>query len=507
MAAFELIINGINVLPRTDGRPLVGSAIPASLVSFERNYDDPSRLVIQFNRDWRSPPFPADTPVSLTRDGVVVFEGLLDLPRPIASVGEYPIVEYSAFDRSRLLRFPSAVDDQGKPIIGLQAGPLVNLVNQFLGFVSATLTEKGVDPTVAYLNGADLIESFPVSLENESIDTGFRRIAAAAPGVRIFLKPGDEGDPPRYTFVNIFGSPAHDLVIDREFVPSLSIQQSIDGRAGAIKTLSRSTVGSADVVLDRSELLIPAWDPNDEAKWRFSDAFSIDEDGNPPPLADVYRLFSFAAFADDITEEIPLVANVEVIPDEVPANSRWQKVGVGSVDYQNKTLRTNQPALKGFEAHKAGTLNLYEPGRAKPTQTRLLFSQSGTAVTTIFIEGARFPVTGFSGRAVELAPVTCAYEKIVDVPGGVNPVKFAADAHRALSEPIVSGSVPLNQEPPDELWFLDRRINLRTDEHGLSGHEGLNAPMLGVDVSFDNGITSNVRFNRDDSELLGEGER
>lgn len=501
MATYELHINNSLVLSADPEAPDAGTGV--SLVSLERDYDDPARLTIRAHGDWRSPPYEADSIAVLKRDGVSVFRGLLDLPRPVASESTYPLVEYAAHDDSRLLRFPVAMDSAGNPSIELAPGDLSTLVNQYLAQVAQVLADKGTEQAVTYEGGAGSIQALPVTLNELSVDAGFRRIAAAAPGVRVVAIPNSNGSRCQYTFVNLFGSPVIDVSIDVERIPELSIQQSIEGRAGAVITLSGRTIATADVELDQNKPLVPNWDPADEAAWTMHDAQTVDSDLGPSAKAKVYREFSFEAFADQVDEDTPMVALIKTIEDDV--NPRWAKIAVASIDLTNKTLLLERPAIKNLHQRKAGRLEVYSPGRAKQATARLFFKQSGSASTPIFISSVRVPTSGFSGRAVQMAPRTMAYEKVVTVPDGVDAAKYAADVHRALSEPTVAGVIPLNQDLPLDFWFLNRRINLVSDSHGLTGYEGLLAPVMGISVNFEGGISSSIQFNRDDSQLLAEG--
>ena len=504
MAVYQLFINSNLVVASPGGGSTPPAGTPViSLDTFERNYEGPSELVFRCHCDWRSPPYAADSVVTLLRDEREVFRGLLDLPRPLASVRSDPQVQYTAHGLGHALSNPTVVDDNDNASIALQPATLEEVVNTYLVYVSETLTAYGVDPTVQYLRGAGGIQTFPVTLEAESVDGGFRRIAAAAPGVHLLLLADPNGGAPRYTFVNVWASPAYSLVMDDLRIEDLSIQRSIEGRAGAVRTLQGETLGSADVTLNQLRDLAPAWNPALEAEWTLSNAFSHLDNGTKDALADVYRVFSFAAFAGEITPDTPMTALVEAIPDEV--NPRWQRVSIVSVNWNAKTVTLNLPAVKALGKYRAGRYNPNEPGRAKPAPVRLQFAPSGSASTPIIINSVRFPEVGFSGTAYQLAPITCGYEKIIQVPPGVNTEDYVRDAHAALSEPTASGSVPIAGDLPDALWALDRRVNVSTASHGQTGYESLNAPLMGVRLAFAAGGSATLELDKDQTELLREG--
>lgn len=503
MAIFELLINGSLVLASPGAASSPSGSRAVSIERFSRAYDEPSNLALRVDGDWRWSPYSPDSVAVLYRDGACVFEGLLDAPRPVASLDTYPAVRYTAYDRTRALDGPVVLDGGGNASIPLDGGKLSDVVDEYLEFVAATLTEKGVSDTVVFAGGAGNIETLPVTLDATSVDAGLRRIAEAAPGVRVLLLPDAAGGLPTYTFVNLFGSSAYDLVMDAQYVRELDIYQSFEGRAGAVKTLEGSTRGSADVELEESRTLVPAWDSLLEATWTFAEPYTYDDAGKTLDYAAVYRKFSFAAFADELRSDMPMAVHAKIVPDDV--NPRWMRLAITKIDWEAKTLTLDLPAIRSLGAFRTGFYNPKDPGRAKPAVCKLRFTRSGSASTPIIIGSARHPATGYAGRAYQMAPVTCGYERIIQVPAGVDRQAYAQDAHAAYSEPVTVGSIPIDGELVADLWRLDRRINITTDSHGETGFEALGAPLMGVEVAFGGGESATLALEKDPSILLRKG--
>ncbi len=503
MVIYELFIDGSLVLasPGAATPPPTGSVV--SLETFSRGYDEPSSLVLRVDGDWRTAAYPADAVVDLRRDGVIVFQGLLDVPRPVLSTSSYPGMRYTAYDLCRALDGPTALTESGSASVRLSSGPLSSVVDQFLLLVADILTEKGVSDECAYVGGAGAIQALPVSLDAASIDDGFRQIAAAAPGVRVFLSPDPAGDLPKYTFVNLFGSPTHDLVMDETRVPELNIYRSLDGRAGAVKTLEGVTQGSADVEITERYWMVPAWDASLESRWTWHDAGERDNDGAETELSAVHRRFSFAAFTDAIGPDTPMGVEICSVWDDT--NSRWRRVTILSLDWEARTLTLVLPALRQLGNWVGHRFNPNEPGRAKGATVRLCYSLSGAVGTPIFIQSVRHPATGFAGPVFDLAPMTCGYEAVITVPAGVNTEAYVRDAHTALSQPVTVGSIPLDEDLPADLWYLDRRLNITTASHGETGFEDLGAPLMGIRVAFAGGVSAVLEMEKDPSILLREG--
>ncbi len=502
------MINGVTVAASPG--PLGGSPAPGtevSMVSFERNYDDPAELVIRVHGDWRDAPYPPDSSAVLMVDGVIVFEGLLYLPRPVLTTNEYPAVEYSIYDRSRALRGPAAVNAQGFPEINLPGGTLAAVAAAYFALAADELTARGVSASPAFASDAGAVACFPVSINGETIDQAVRQIAAAAPGVRVVMTPPSSiGGLSAYTFVRLMESPIADVTIDATRVQSLDIQPSVEGRCGAVKTLGGQTQGSADVEAEEDVALTPAWNPALESNWSLREAYEKKENGTPadPDLYIVFRAYTWEE--DDIDEARIRRAMIRIVDDPNPLDALWQERSIESVDVENKTVILKRPAIPPYHVrNKLSALNPNHKGRSVAVPAKLRVAQSGTATTPIYITSFRVPEDGFAGRAYQMMPITCGYEETIAVPAGVDREQYARDAFAALSEPVISGSVPLDEGLPSDVWRLDRRINLRTDSHGATGYEDLRAPLLGVSQQWAAGETATLQFNRDDSVALAEG--
>ncbi|MBX3396497.1 MAG: hypothetical protein KF841_14140 [Phycisphaerae bacterium] len=522
--AYSLIINGSIVL---GDAPAGALPIPVSLVTFERNYDDPAELVIRVDGTWRGAPWACDTPARLERDGTIVFEGLIYLPIPVATQQDFPAVKLSILDRSHALRFDPAVNNDGFPEINLATGTLSSVIASFFAMtnVAAIMSAKGVSTSADFVAGADTVQCLPVSLGGESIDEAVRKIAASAPGVRVFLAPpASAGDAPRYRFVRLYQTNAYDLTIDTTRVEQLSLTPSLDGRGGAVRTLGGKTQAGADVEVLEDVPLIPAWavvnppdpdpdylapgrDATNESNWTLKDAFDRTKETGEYAnefMAAVYRRFTWER--NDLTEDMIRVAHVERVHDDNPDASRWVARPIESIDIANRVLWLKNPAIATRLVRNPHAYRYYSHrGRSVAMAAKLRVRTEGTAATPIYIASHRVPETGFQGRAFQMAPIRCANELIIKVPAGVNVEQYCIAAHAALSEPTILGEVPLDGDLPAELFTLARRINLRTASHGSTGFEDLGAPLLGVSLAFDPAVRSSLKFNRDDSQQLPEG--
>jgi len=487
---YELTIANNVVVPNPAGLRL-------SLISLSRSYDEPSELEFQVDGDWRPSGFAADSEVVLRRGSTVIFRGLLDLPEPHLTVGHGAFVVYRAFDHSRLARQPgSARALNGITSLLLEAGTVQSVVGQFLAAVAWRMGQLGIGTTVEFAGNAGAAPCLAVRLENASIDDGIRKIAASAPGIRVWMSPGT--GTPTYRFVNLFGSPSEDLVIDETRLSELSVSQSLEGRAGAVRTTSR---GSAGGDVERvSGAMAPAWDTALEAEWTIDRAFAKDD---PPTAAEtnwskVHRWWSFSGFSGDVDRQ----SEVEAVLYH-PYRNEWARVGIDDVDWDAKIVKLKEPALKPPHPQRNNRPNPAVPGKAQRGTVRLVYGKvsDGSGLPP----GYRIPATGFGGRAYALAPRSMGYELQLDVPEGVNPILYAQWAFYAHSEPLVTGNIPYIGEPSELLFFLDRRLNVRTASHGLTGYEHLNAPIAGFTHDFADGGRGDIEFSTDRMALLQGG--
>lgn len=503
MASYVLTVNGTVVA--SSGSPLD----TATLVSFTRNYDDPAELVFRVQGDFRNAPYPVDAVVQLTLDGATVFDGYTYVPRPVYSAGEYPAVEYTAYDRSRALRGPSAENSNGYPEISLPGGTLASVANAYFALAADLLRSVNVSEIPLFTGDAGDVTCFPVSINGETVDEAIRNIAAAAPGVRVFMAPPvSQGQRCHYQFVRLVRSPLADVVIDQRRVQSLIIQPRIERRCGAVKTLGGQTQASADVETHEDVELFPAWDPANQPAWTRREAYQLKPDNTfaNPELAIVYRRYGW--IAEGVTKDRIRSAMIRIVDEPNPLDALWQERAIESIDEESQTVLLRRPAIAPY--HTRNRLAFMNPnlrGRAVGVPAKLRVALAGSASTPIYITSYRVPASGFAGRAYQLAPFTCGYEQKISVPAGVNHEQYARDAFEALSEPTVVGSVPFNEHLPAEFWLLNRRINLRTQNNGATGYENLEAPLLGVSQTWAAGGTSSLDFDRDDTVTLAGGAR
>lgn len=499
--AYKVFIHGNNVLDNTLRR--------VSIASLSRDYDNPAELTLRVHGEWRESPWACDTPVIVRRDVDVIFEGILNLPEPIKSTGEFPGVLVTAQDRSHALRYATALNDDGWPHIELPPGPLAAVLEKFVALerVAAELQRVGVYDGFEFVGGAEAITCLPVTLTHEKIDTAFRKIAAAAPGVRCFLKPAQQvSDPPRYCFVSLYGAPTYDLQIDVQYVPQLTIKPSIEDRFGAVRVLGGRTTGTAEVEGIEDVPLIPAWNTELEQDWSSKEALLLKDDGTlvNPDLANVYRLFTWDR--DDIVSEMIDSVLVQWSKTEWVGGSAWVRRGVQSIDLEAKTLLLKTPATAmRLPRNEFQYRILYHKSRALKMEAKMRVRTSGTAATPIYIAEHRVPAAGFAGRAYEISRLRCGTDAILEAPPGVSRENFARDAFNALSEPKVSGQVPIDGDLPEELFLLGRRINITTAGFGDTTLEDLAAPLMGVTVSWNPAVQSEIAFDRDETALLSEG--
>lgn len=483
----------------------MAEAYRVMLGEFRRDYDEAATLEFTLFRPWNEVAFQADQLVTLkltdtdTGESRIVFSGLLDPVRPIASVHQGPAQQYTARDHSHALRQPQALHSNGRQGIHLKPGSVESVVTEYLEHVGGELSRVGVAVDALYCDGADAVEGWPVSLSAESIDEGFRKIASSAPGVAVFLDP-NEGVP-TYRFVRLFAAPRRTITLDATRVEEASVAQSVVGCCGAVEIAQRTVIGEYTETKMRE--MWKAWDTELNDQWTLPHAGSSpdEETGQEDELAKVYRLWSFAHFKDEVQGAKGLVARTAHATADGAV--RWVDIPIKQVDFAASTVLLAFPAVRTFGSGKSYHQNLMIPGNARLTPVRLQFSSDGQSPITT--ESVRVPELDFAGRAVAIAPTTCGYCKQIEVPAGVGAEAYAQASFEALSEPRASGSVPIVGRLDLDLFFLACRACFNTASHGATGAEDLDAPVTAVVVSFENGGAATVSFNRDVSKLLEPG--
>lgn len=509
---------------KIDGHtPVTGLRVPLS--SYELNFDGPAALKFIVQADWRFPPYGPDAVVEFYVDGLRRFRGLLNPGRPIAGRNE-SYIEFEAVDQSDWAARIFPKNQFGDYSFTLSPNPLGEVVAQYLAFaqVQEMLNDCGIDADdVGYGGGADQVECFPVSLNSASIDGAMRAIAAAAPGVGVYLDCTT--NPPQYRFVNLYGAPSYNLSIDTVRLEKLDLTVSIDGRCGAVQTLAGSTTGQTQFTLDRSQILKPAWDRRPDAQgllperlWSYDDANVIKQDGTRGDRWDFFRLWSFEDAPLPPSPDSPISVQIRIAhSDDQPDRDEWKPIQImpGGIDFEKKTVLLKEPAIRRgirnsalfSRVRAAARFNIHEPGRClyKEATVRMAWSSQENGSAPISIPSIRYPEVGYSGRVYQMAPRRGATVRLVNVPAGVRREKWVPYAHAQLSEPAISGEIPIVGHLPSSLWGLARRINLTSASNGPTGYEQLLAPIKGLRVDFSpNAPTATLQLSLDTADLLKE---
>ena len=528
---YTLYLGGIERLTLNGAVNLPSRYTGIEIVKFERSYDEPAKLTFLLIGEWAPYPFGADVLCELYQGNVRVFEGLTDLPAVIFTADNQKAVEYVAMDRREVMgRFtaktspeelPGFPEPVRVPEISLPAGPLSDAVDALLAHIGDDLLEKGVANLVNYVGGADQLQCQGTTITDSSIDRAFAELAAHAPGCRVMIDPSVGGSP-RYTFVNLFGVATRDVVIDETRVGSLPLAASTEGCVGAVLIHGGTTQGEGEFNFTQIGSLLPAWNQTLEAEWKLGvGGFLIANGPDHDEMAKVFRLYSFADIENPPNpgtepRQVTRTGRIAVatfkfwdyVPDDPFAN-QFERVGF-SINFETQTVLLNEPAVDiGIGNNLPFDLfsKMHTKGHAQRTNKGviLLWGEEGNAQVTIDINRIRYPEEGFSGRAYALAPIKCGVEKTIAVPAGVTRLDYAAQAHLAYSEPVISGELPLNEDLPADLMLLGKRINIKTNSQGGTGFETMAAPLFGVSVTYLPQITSSLRFSRDLSTLISGG--
>jgi hypothetical protein len=494
--------------------------------NFQRNYDDPARVSFSLIGEWAPYPFGADVQVELYHGDVRVFEGLTDLPSVIFTADNQKAVQYTAEDRRATMdrviaktspeQLPDFPPPERQPQIDLPAGPLSEAVDALLAHVGEDMLSKGVNNLVDFAgDGADQLQSRGVSLSDTTIDRAFVELAASVPGCRVFMNPSAVGLP-RYTFVNLFGTATRDIYIDETRISELPIQASTKGCAGAVKIYGGLTHGNTSARFNVAHRVFRAWNPDYEKEWSKERAGGLMQllPGAPDEHKELFKVFRVWSFEGIDVPRKKIIGCVRRKPpgdfDDVGGGPDYfETLRIDSINFEDQTITLMEPAVN----LNASPARLHCPGNVSAASSSLggdhvfiCWSDEDSASVDITIQPIRYPETGFAGRAAALAPIKCTVEKDITVPPGVDRTVYAVQAWMAYSEPVFSGSLPINDDLPADLMFLARRINLKTRNHGGTGFEVMAAPIMGVNVSFLPQIQSELEFSKDFSAMVSGGQ-
>ncbi|MFO0971819.1 MAG: hypothetical protein U1A27_00055 [Phycisphaerae bacterium] len=310
----------------------------------ERSYDGPASL--SFVSD-RGQVFAPDSIVRLSIAGQTAFEGLLEPIQIEHSAAAGGRRRYTAFDRSRAMGNPIARWTTGDVQFPVSYGSLGGVIGAYLAAQAGELGRVGLAASATFLAGADGVPVLPVQLSGVTIHAGLEALARSAPGVRIVVSAAGN----RYEAHAVHGTKPYALDLQRYRVEQVSIEQSLEGCAGAVRTARRQfSLPTTQYFL---LALNPAWNAALEATWSADKAGQVDATtGQPAAIGDVFRLFTWSG-------AVPAGAQVFVDQDMGGASAaltQWRPVEVEAIDVEQRLVRTRRAGHRGTAPGKGVAL-------------------------------------------------------------------------------------------------------------------------------------------------------
>lgn len=461
-----------------------------SIVSLRRDFVSPAELTLT-TTGWKPSIFAVEAAVRLYVGGVAVFDGLLMPPELPADDRGRAETLWRAVDRSAIPR--SATSSSGATTFTIASKYLWQAVPELLAHIATPMAEMGISAPAYFDGGAANVVCLPVTFNNVTVAEAIRLLAAAAPGVGVYLFYDAALGTNRWRFVRGHGLPATNVVIEDSIIGDVRIETSLDGRAGAVMTNPRQASGVVSN-WQTTATLNAAWDALVQTNsWTAEISDAHDSNGGAMPSYYVFRRFSYAHLGDVIGDG----TKVKVLIQQSAAPTvTWveEEVDEDQIDTANKTITLRYPAV-----HPRADVRT--PGKATAGAVKLRYQNSNSGYVTV--PGTRYPASGFSGKVTTIAPTLMAHVLNIEVPDGIDHAAYAQSAHAAYSEPLYRGEVSFKYSAiPGACYDMLGRFNFSSVKVGATGYESIAAPMTGFEVSFGGGGLMAVSLNSEKSPLV-----
>lgn len=328
-----------------------------------------------------------------------------------------------------------------------------------------------------------------IELRNMSFAAAVEAVCNTIPGTVSLVDPATQ----TWKIINIFDAPATPITLGSDWVISDYLSESLRDRWTAIRMYGQwesfYVPGSAACTYEWDEALQANWTWDGSLESTASDAEN--ETGN----GDVYRKFGFAAVKEQVSREVPLRLLQQV---EYPGGTyRYFPIKIAKIDYANGFLWTEAPVIRPTRRDRAVADNVRSPGKAKPPAGVFLQYTAGSAI----LPGARAPQSGHSGTAHSVYGLE--NERIVIEE---NNLDVTADRAwrilRAKCDVIVEGEIVLAGDVPNNLWKLNKRINIARAS-AKTGWENVGAILASLSHDFQAKRTT-LNLSSDKSPWSGE---
>lgn len=470
------------------------------LESLEVRYGRPRQLRFGERVDHTQPSLEANLPVVLRCDDTVRFRGVIEDIDHLGRADGERVLYTARGPRAQAAGVFPVNSNSGFPIYIWSSATLAEMIAGLVADAREELIAvdamADVDQPVVGVP-ADLYLPIGGRLAGLSFDQAIQTLLGYFDGLQLIV----EADTLLWRVVDVFAAPAHTLTIGQDVVLANVLRESIAGRFTAVRVTGRAVSGTT---VGRSALS-PAWDQSLQNTWTADQGFVVPAPGGTPPRTleqalrpeqQVYRRWSFAAFASEVVPSEPARLLQKVRTDF--GQSTYVEVKMaGPPDWSNKHVYAKYPCPDPSPSNEGFRPNWRIPGKARPPTemalqyTKRLYGQA---------PGIRCPETGYEGTAYTRYGLE--RELVVDQEdrATVQRCQELLDAHK---EVVYEADLPVAGEVPEWLWNLGVRVNLAACGRS-TGMENLQAVVSGYVHDFAAGGQTTLQLSTDLAAFLAK---
>jgi hypothetical protein len=416
-----------------------------NMVSLSVRYNEPRELTFTLDKA-----VGLHSRVKLYIDGALRFDGRLlrEQPDLEGRQDQYVAMDLSEdSDAVQILKWKRvlAVGALWAMWYGRYTAPLSEILDEIAAAAGDDLRARGIVGDTVF--GGDCGGDVPsMELQPANFRDFLEAILSGVAGMRWVYVPATDGG--YFRIVNTLTAPVKTLSIPAQYVESLPITRSLEGRYSRVQ-IEPMVFESAGM---GSTLLLPAWDRTLEANWSMDIVGPMLVNQVANPLADVYRKWSYAhlpyrQLADTTVE---LLQYVERFPgDGAP---QIIPVDIEYIDQVNKLVWSKMPLLR-YYLKRRGAANVHVPGRVQMPYAAALrywyIDDHQMVAPEVGPEGTAYSLYGLDRtlrvQETDVANVTEAR---------------AREILSMVKDVLISGTIAALGPVPSWLWDLGCRLNV-----------------------------------------------
>lgn len=369
-------------------------------------------------------------------------------------------------------------------LIPVFATQIRSAITYIFSLASTELSSMGI-PTTIGTPGLDGFGGFVFELmpfDNTNFVDALQQLVKLEPDKKVFWDDYQQA----WTFPNVLNAPVAQIAVNSANVANLTYDADLSNRYTAYEVIAAFGT-SYDLLVKNDVLLTENWDPALELDWTVQKGAGLADPKNFEFYTWVYRRWSIP---NSVLQPSPKAPTHVYALIPFWDSNRYVPVDC-YVDWASKSVVANVPIVtKG---------NPYVEGKAIGPSEVYLTYYAQKDFTSFYVPRIRVPETGYEGTAYTQYGLQRVKSEVVEL--SALTVQNATSKLALTKDVIITGTIPLDGDPVEELINMNRRV-LVNHPSNVTGIQSIFAIYLNYRYQFGSRGRNEIGLTTDLSGLI-----